>query len=54
MRKYLETNEKENTHTKLYGTMKAMQRRKIPAINAYFIIQERSQINNGTLQLKEL
>ena len=51
----IETNENENTTTQnLWDTMKAVLRRKFIAIQAYLKKQEKSQINNLTLQLKQL
>ena len=51
----IETNENENTTTKnLWDTVKAVLREKFIAIQAYFKKQEKSQINNLTLHLKQL
>ena len=48
-------NENENTTThNLWDTIKAVLRGKFRAIQAYFKKQEKSQINNLTLQLKQL
>ena len=48
-------NENENTTTQnLWDTIKAVQRGKFIAIMAYLKKQEKSQINNLTLQLKQL
>ena len=48
-------NENENTTTQnLWGTIKAVLRGKFIAIQAYFKKQEKSQINNLTLHLKQL
>ena len=48
-------NENENTTTQnLWDTMKAVLRRKFIAIQAYLKKQEKSQINNLTLHLKQL
>ena len=48
-------NENENTTTQnLWDTMKAVLRRKFIAIQAYLKRQEKSQINNPTLHLKQL
>ena len=44
----------KTAYQNLWGTMKAMLRGKFIAINAYIKRQERSQVNNLTLQLKEL
>ena len=53
IRKYLETNDNENTTTqKLWDAAKAVLRRKFIAIQSYLKKQEASQINNLTLQLK--
>ena len=50
-----ETNENENTTTQnLWDTVKAMLRGKFIAIQAYLKKQEKSQINNLTLHLKQL
>ena len=49
------TNENENTTThNLWDTVKAVLRGKFIAIQAYQKKQEKSQINNLTLQLKQL
>ena len=51
----IETNENENTTTQnLWDTVKAVLRGKFIAIQAYFKKQEKSQINNLILQLKQL
>ena len=51
----IETNENENTTTQnLWDTVKAVLRRKFIAIQAYLKKQEKSQINNLTLHLKQL
>ena len=48
-------NENENTTTQnLWDTVKAMLRGKFIAIQAYLTKQEKSQINNLTLHLKQL
>ena len=48
-------NENENTTTQnLWDTIKAMLRGKFIAIQAYIKKQEKSQINNLTLHLKQL
>ena len=48
-------NENENTTTqKLWDTVKAVLRRRFIAIQAYLKKQEKSQINNRTLHLKQL
>ena len=51
----METNENENTTTQnLWDTVKAVLRGKVIAIQAYLKKQEKSQINNLTLHLKQL
>ena len=51
----IETNENENTTTQnLWDMVKAVLRGKFIAIQAYIKKQEKSQINNLTLQLKQL
>ena len=51
----IETNENENTTTQnLWETVKAVLRGKFIAIQAYIKKQEKSQINNRTLHLKQL
>ena len=52
----IETNENENKTTtqNLWDTIKAVLRGKFIAIQAYFKKQEKSQINNLTLHLKQL
>ena len=55
IKKYLETNDNENTAIQnLWDAAKAILRRKLIAIQAYFKKQEKYQINNLTLHLKEL
>ena len=54
IRKYLKMNENENTMYKNMGYSKTVLRGEFKAINTYIGKQERSQINNLTLQLKEL
>ena len=55
IKKYLETNENENTMIQnVWDAAKAVLRGKFIAIQAYLRKQEKSQINNLTLQLKEL
>ena len=55
IKKYLETNDKENTMTQnLWDTAKAVLRGKFIAIISYLKKQETSQINNLTLHLKQL
>ena len=51
----IEMNESENTTTQnLWDTVKAVLREKFIAIQAYLKKQEKSQINNLTLHLKQL
>ena len=51
----IETNENENTTTQnLWDTVKAVLRGKFIAIQAYLKKQEKSQVNNLTLHLKQL
>ena len=51
----IETNENENTTTQnLWDTLKALIRGRFIAIQAYLKKQEKSQINNLTLYLKQL
>ena len=51
----IETKENENTTTQnLWDTVKAVLRGRFIAIQAYFKKQEKSQINNLTLHLKQL
>ena len=51
----IETNENENTTTQnLWYTIKTLLRGKFIAIQAYLKKQEKSQINNLTLHLKQL
>ena len=55
IKKYLETNDNENTTTqKLWDSAKAVLRGKFTAIQSYLKKQETSQINNLTLHLKQL
>ena len=55
IKKCIETNENENTTTQnLWDTIKAVLRGKFIAIQAYLKKQEKSQINNLTLHLKQL
>ena len=54
IRKYLETNDNEKTTIQnLWNAAKAVLRGKFIAIQAYIKKQEKSQINNLTLHLKE-
>ena len=55
IKKYLETNDNENTTIQnLWDAAKAVLKGKFIAIQAYLRKQEKSQINNLTLHLKEL
>ena len=55
IKKYLETNyNKKKTIQNLWDTAKAVLRWKFIAIQAYIMKQEKSQINNLTLNLNEL
>ena len=55
VKKYLETNDNENTTTQnLWDEAKAFLRGKFAAIQSYLKKQETSQINNLTLHLKQL
>ena len=55
IKKYLETNDNENTTTQnLWDAAKAVLRGKFIAIQSYLKKQEKSQINNLNLHLKQL
>ena len=55
IRKYLETNDNENTMTQnLWDAAKAVLRGKFIALQSYFKKQETPQINNLNLHLKQL
>ena len=55
IKKYLETNDNENTTIQnLWEAAKAVQRGKFIAIQSYLKKQEKSQLNNLTLHLKQL
>ena len=55
IKKYLETNDSENTMTQnLWDSAKAVLRGKFIAIQSYLKKQDKSQINNLTLHLKQL
>ena len=55
IKKYLETNDNKNTMTQnLWDAAKAVLRGKFKAIKSYLKKQEKSQISNLTLHLKEL
>ena len=50
----IETNENENTTQNLWDSVKVVLRGRFIAIHAYLKKQERDQINNLTLHLKQL
>ena len=55
IKKYLETNDNENTTThNIWDAAKAVLRGKYIAIQSYLKKQEKSQMNNQTLPLKQL
>ena len=55
IKKYLETNDNENTMTQnLWDAEKSVLREKFVAIKSYLKKEETSQINNLTLHLKQL
>ena len=55
IKKYLETNDNENTLTQnLWDAAKAFLRWKFIAIQSHLKKQEKSQLNNLTLHLKQL
>ena len=55
IKKYLEANDNEKrTFQNLWDTAKAVLRGKYTAIQSYLGKQEKSQINNLTLQLKQV
>ena len=55
IKKYLETNDNENTVIQnLWDAAKAVLRGKFIAMQSYLKKQEKSQINNLTLHLKQL
>ena len=55
MKKYMETNENEHTMVQnLWDTTKAVLKGKFIAMQTYFKKQEKSQLNNLTLHLREL
>ena len=55
IKKYIETNDNENTTTQnLWDAAKAVLRGKFIAIQSHLKKQEKSQINNLTLYLKQL
>ena len=51
---YIETNENENTTQNLWDTVKSVLRGRFIALQAYLKKQEKSQLNNLTLHLKQL
>ena len=50
---YIKMNENENTTRNLWDSVKAVLRGRFIAIQAYLKKQEKSQINNLTLHLKQ-
>ena len=55
IKKYLETNDNESTMTQnLWDAAKALLRGKFIAIKSYLKTQEKSQINNLNLHLKQI
>ena len=50
----IETNENENSTQNLWDTVKSVLRGRFIAIQAYLKKQEKNQINNLTLHLKQL
>ena len=54
IKKYLETNDNENTIQNLWDVAKVVLRGKLIAIQAFLRKQEKSQIYNLTYHLKEL
>ena len=54
IKKFLETNDNENTTQNLWDAAKAVLRRKFIAIQSYLKKQEKHQIDNLTLHLKQL
>ena len=54
MKKFLETNDNEYTTQNLWNAAKAVLRRKFVAIQSYLMKQEKHQIDNLTLHLKQL
>ena len=54
VRKFLETNDNENTTQNLWDAAKTVLRRKFIAIQSYHKKQEKHQIGNLTLHLKQL
>ena len=54
IKKFLETNDNENTTQNLWDAAKAVPRGKFTAIQSYLKKQEKHQIDNLTLHLKQL
>ena len=54
IKKFLETNDNENTTQNLWDSAKAVLRGKFIAIQSYLKKQEKHQIDNLTLHLKQL
>ena len=54
IKKFLETNDNENTTQNLWDAVKAVVRGKLIAIQSYLKKQEKHQVDNLTLHLKEL
>ena len=54
IKKFLETNDNENTTQNLWDVAKAVLRWKFIAIKSYLKKQEKHRINNPTLHLKQL
>ena len=54
IKKFLETNDNENTTQNLWNSAKAVLRRRFIAIQSYLKKQEKHQIDNLTLHLKQL
>ena len=55
VKRYIETNQNENmTYQDFWDTEKAVVREKFISLQAYLHKQEKSQVNNLTLHLKEL
>ena len=54
IKKFLETNDNENTTTQnLWDAAKVVLRKKVIAIQSYLKIQEKHQLDNLTLHLKQ-
>ena len=54
IKKFLETNDNENTTQNLWDTAKAVLRGKLIAVQSYLKKREKHQIDNLTLHLKQL